>query len=233
MRHLVLLVLLFSGAADAKTRRDCPDLEPGAAYAGFRLGEKTHKAVQPDALPGWFLAKEAAVRLRMDPDGTVTEIEAPLPACVVAGRRIVESRRDPRVFAAALGTCGPMAVNEGGNVIRCDGLLVLSGGDGGRQPPTLRVLKAPAPPVACRSYAGEGGWADAGGAHAGGTLDVAANGPVCLREAVLTPKTRPDDVRTWGCHDDRRRGGVHLVCPGATFTFAGPGETLSAVTLDR
>ncbi len=231
MKRLTLLLLLVPAAVCAKTRRDCPDLDPGRAYAGFVLGEKTDRAVQPDAMPGWYLAKEAAVRLRLDADGKVAEIEAPLPACVVARRRTLESR-DARHLAALLGACGPVQVAEGGSTIECDGLLLGWGGFGGRQPPTLRVVKRPAPSVACAAYLDRGEYADAKGVQpaAGREIVVAIQGPVCTMRAALTPATTPGEVRREPCAEDARRGGVHVVCPEAVYSFAGPKQTLSRIT---
>jgi hypothetical protein len=233
MRHCILPALLIAGAADAKTRLDCTELDPGRALGAFKVGAKTDAAIQPDPLPGWFIAKEGAVRLRMDPDGTVAEIVAPLLPCAIAKGRIVESR-DPRALAATLGTCGPVAVTEGGNTIACDGVTIVSGAQGGRQAPTVRVAKTPGPPVACGSYVGLGFWAEPTGAHETKkaiVLDVAAKGPVCVdgRDAPVSVKTRPADVLREGCREEKRAGGVDLVCPDATFSFTG--AALSTVTV--
>jgi hypothetical protein len=222
----------MAGAAHAKTRRDCTELDPGHALGAFKVGAKTDAAIQPDPLPGWFIAKEGAVRLRMDPDGTVAEIVAPLLPCAIAKGRIVESR-DPRALAAALGTCGPVAVTEGGNTITCDGVTIVSSARGGREAPTVRVAKTPGPPAVCAIYAGLGAWADATGAHetkAAIVLD-AAKGPICVdgRDAPVSPKTRPADVLREGCREEKRDGGVDLVCPDATFSFTG--AALSTVTV--
>jgi hypothetical protein len=163
----------------------------------------------------------------MDGDGRVAEIEAPLPGCVVAARQI-HTTRDPRVLAAKLRICGPHAMSEGGGTIECDGLVLASG-----RAPTLRVLSRRAPPVACAAYLDRGEWADASGVQpaAGRSVDVATQGPVCTMRAALTPATTPGEVIREPCSVETPRGGTHVVCPEAIYSFAGPKQALTTITV--
>lgn len=213
----------------------CVPVEPGRSLGRFSLGGKPAGPTEPAGIPGWLRAtgKDAGVRLRVEGE-VITEVEAPLPACARLKDRVVEGD-DPRVLAAALGTCGPVERLEGGSRIQCEGARLHFAGPAAG--PTLRVLKQPGAASTCATYVDSGGRYDATGAHPAAppiVVNVAANGPVCAEGAAVavSTKTRVADLEPLGCRVDVRRGGTHVVCPYATYSFAGPTLALESVTIE-
>ncbi len=232
MAALLLCVTASAAAAPAAPQR-CEVLEPGV-----RLGERLSigtvlreaSAVEADPLPGWVRPKDPAnqgVRLRLDAAQRVVELEAPLPPCVTLGGRAIQASSIYEL-AAALGTCGPEQVNEGGNVIRCAGVTLTHSRSGS----TIRLSEAP---PTCDVYVRGAKWFDGAGSH-----DLKARPLELGQRRVCTPNVAaPLTARTTlaafeaaypSCHKEARRGATLLTCGELTFTFAGPTLQLAQVS---
>jgi len=234
--QLLIVTLLTTTAHAAVAEKTCEVLEPGKRLGDrFSIGTvlKAEKSVAPDALPGWHRPTDPAgkaVRLRFDADKKLVEFEAPLPACVQLGSRRVETA-SVHVLAAALGTCGPEKMLEGGNIMECSGVtLVTSGG--------AAAIRIAAPAGACSTYVAQGSWFDAGGAHPAKGTELAVGEPMlCLPNVTrpLNAKTSLADFKALGlpCREDAARGGTQLVCGDTTYSFAGPTLLLTRVGFAR
>ncbi|MEW6430873.1 MAG: hypothetical protein AB1730_05135 [Myxococcota bacterium] len=235
-----LLSLLFLAAtpASAAPSAECESLVPGKSLGTrYSLGTvlKAPEAVVPDAIPGWFRPSDPAgknVRLRFDDAKTLVEIEAPLPKCVALGERRIQTG-NPLVLAAALGTCGQVAVNEGANIVTCNGVTLVA-----TPTPLIRVQKStPAAAGECAVYLDDGGSYDASGVHAaspGFSHTLEATKPVCVTglKKPLTTKTIAADVKAMAppCQEKAMRGGTHLTCGDLVYSFAGPPATLATIS---
>lgn len=230
----VAVVLLSLSAQAAQPEKRCEVLEPGKRLGDrYSLGTtlKADSAVVADAIPGWYRPSDLvgiAVRLRFDADKRLVEFDAPLPACVQLGARRLDVP-NVHVLAAALGTCGVEKVNEGGTVIECAGVkLVTTGGAA-----FVRVF-APAP--ACTTYVTGKAWFDAAGAHPGAEL-VVGDRAVCVAnlDAVLGAKTSLAEFKTLGltCREEAARGATQVTCGETTYTFAGPTLLLSRLSFAK
>lgn len=245
-------LLLFVLLGRASAAEDCPRLEPGKALGRFSLGTKLNApdAVSPDALPGWSRPNDPTgreTRLRFDAARVLDAFDAPLPACVTLPTPKPHPWRgsDPRALAAALGTCGPEQILEGGTRIPCAGLaLVTTIGAGGleRRIQMRSGADAPAAPKAtCDTFLSSDGAVDATGLRAPPAdpkapieLEVAGR-TVCVtgRSMVLHAGTKPADVADAACTTEANRGGTHVRCGGTVFSFAGPNLALERIAVQR
>lgn len=232
------LAALPALAADA-----CPTLEPGRRLGErFSIGTalKAPDSVEADALPGWHRPKDPAgraVRLRFDAKNKLVELEAPLPACVRLGKREVATK-DPRALAAALGTCGPVQIQEGGNLIDCGGVRLVFGAAGGTATPTVRVTASKATKPACTHYVDGAGWVDATGAHTpkDGELSVPPKTRLCA-DGIAAPVPGGIDRAAFealrpGCAVQANRGATLVKCGAVTWIFAGPKAALHALRFE-
>lgn len=240
MTLAVALIPLQGALTPVAATEPCTGLVPGKSLGRYVLGTelKEPSTVEPDALPGWSRPKDPtgrAVRLRFDSKKALVEFEAPLPACLELPGRTLESP-DPLALAAALGTCGPMSIQEGGNLIACSGLDIVSGAAGGKAPPSLRMHGRPAPAASCAVYASPQGWADAKASHPATkafSLEPARTGPICIAgfPAPIRAQTRLVELERPGCKKEALRGGTHLTCGAVTFSFAGPDLALQSLSI--
>lgn len=224
---------------------DCPILEPGKALGRFSVGTvlRAPEAVKPDAVDGWFRPTDPAgaeTRLRFDDAKRLVGFDTPLPACVVLTGKQPVTLKAPSAhqLAAALGTCGPMQVLEGGNRIECEGLVLNMGSAGGAARVQIGVGATTRPALPCTAYVDADGIVDASGHHpvAGAPvrLEVGARA-LCLagRATAVSAATRPADVEGPGCTTEALRGGTHVRCGDTTFDFAGPANALQAISIRR
>ncbi|APR79631.1 Hypothetical protein A7982_04978 [Minicystis rosea] len=248
LRVVAALAFVSLAPACAKTTQSPPDappgcavLEPGHGVGRFTLGTqlKAPESVTPDTRPGWFrpTALDAPdTHLRFDGDKRLVELETPLPACVTLAGRTLD-KPDPQKLAAALGTCGPMEILEGGNRIPCDGLVIISGTlgpDGKIAPPILHFgAKTAAPKPGCNIYFDKDARVDDGGVKAVNTVKLGEKDVVCVagQSKPLTTATRPADVNHAGCREIPLRGGTRVQCGEQTYSFAGPMLVLDTVTI--
>ncbi|MGC4118351.1 MAG: hypothetical protein QM765_28115 [Myxococcales bacterium] len=233
----LMLVSVPAAAFAAEPAGACPALVPGKSLGErFVLGTvlKEDSAVQPDAVSGWFRPKDpagASVRLRFDADKKLVEFEAPLPTCLMLGGKRVEVS-DAHTLAAALGTCGPEAILEGGNVIECAGARLSTG----LKEKALRVLVQPAPSQLCAVYVAGSKWFDAAGAHES-VLEVKEK-PVCVDgvSKALTSQVSLSDFKAAtgsSCREEALRGATHLTCGERRYSFAGPKLMLSQISVKK
>ncbi len=248
---VALSTLAGAGAALAAPpdAESCPALEPGKAIGRYSLGTilKAPEAVAPAPLDGWFQPTDPAgqdTRLRFDAQKKLVAFDTPLPRCVTVPGTPPRALRDatPRQLAAALGTCGPEKVLEGGTWIECGGVAIVTTlGAKGIEHRLRMQSDAPskAPAVACDVYFDGDATTDADGAKPAtekpARLEVGTR-RVCLAgwPAALGANTRAADVtagRT--CKTEMLRGGTHVTCGEVTFGFAGPAEALHTITLAR
>ncbi|MCK6575161.1 hypothetical protein L6V77_29175 [Myxococcota bacterium] len=238
--------------APAPAAEPCPRLEPGRALGRFSLGTKltAPDSVEPDALPGWSRPKDPAgksTRLRFDTAGVLTAFDAPLPACVTLPSPKPHEVRtaELRSLAAALGTCGPEDIREGGTFIPCAGLsLVTSVGASGvehRLAMRSGPDAPPAPTATCDTWLDADGPVDVTGRRAPpaapgvpGELEIGTR-RVCLsgRSVVFTAATRPADVTDAACTTEANRGGTHVRCGRTLFSFEGPHLALARIRVER
>lgn len=162
--------------------------------------------------------------------------DTPLPACLkLAGPKPVTLRAPTlHQLAAALGTCGPEQVLEGGNLIVCDGVVLTSGLDG----PRVRVQKSPAAEKPCAVYFDADGATDAASAPAPSDAPAKIevhDRAICLigQPAPVSAATRPEQVASPACTTETNRGGTHVRCGATAFHFAGPKRTLESITISR
>lgn len=241
-----LLALLALVPAVAAAAEPCPTLQPGKAFDRFSLGTvlKEDSAVTPDALPGWSRPKtpgDEAVRLQFDPAKKLAVVDAPLPACLTLAGASPVTLKAPtlRQVAAALRTCGPEQIREGGNRIECAG-LALTTGMGARGLESRIVVRADAvgAKVPCDVYLDADGATDAETAPAPtdspAKLEVGGRN-VCVtgRHAPVSAATRPGDLASASCTTEALRGGTHVKCGATTFHFAGPTLALQSITITR
>lgn len=224
---------------------DCPSLEPGKALGRFSVGTvlKAPEAVKPDAVSGWFRPTDPAgaeTRLRFDHAKKLVGFDTPLPACLVLAGKPPVTLKAPSALqlAAALGTCGPMQVLEGGNRIECEGLALTMGSAGGAARVQIGVVATTRPALACTAYVDADGVVDAAGHHpvAGEPVRIeVGDRALCLagRPAAVSAATRPADVQGPGCTTEALRGGTHVRCGETTFDFAGPANALQAISIRR
>jgi hypothetical protein len=234
---------LWLAATPALAGEACPRLEPGKRLGErFSIGTvlKAPDSVEADALPGWHRPKDPAghaVRLRFDDKRRLVELEAPLPTCVQLGKRRIEAK-DPRAFAAALGSCGPAQILEGGNLIDCGGVRVVFGAAGGTAAPTLRIAAGRAPGKGCSHYVDGEGLIGARGREAlkDGEVPVPAGAALCV-EGLDRPIPAGIDRAAFealrpGCTVQANRGASLVKCGELTWIFAGPKNVLHALRVD-
>ncbi len=238
MFRACIFTLLALSAAPGYAAPDpgtCVELVPGRSLGRFSLGTevKEASALVPGSRPGWMQPAHPAeknIHLKFDEQKRLVAFEVPLPGCVtLAGNKIRAA--DVRILAAALGTCGPQQIYEGGNVILCENLRLISGAQGGAAPAYVAMAPSPKPTARCQRYLDTENWFDGAGGHplsAGTRLEITDKLNLCDQQ-VLSPSTKVEDIIAPGCEKESLRGGTHVRCGKITYSFAGPHLALSAV----
>ncbi len=250
MIHLSVFAFALSMCPPAPTESaepDCAVLVPGQSLGRFSLGTvlQEDSAVTADALPGWFRPSDpagAGTRLRFDDEKRLVTFDALLPACVTLAGTEPVTLRAPTLhqLAAALGTCGPEQILEGGNRIECAGVsLTTRLGENGLE---ARVAIGGSSQVAaarpCAYYADAAGVTEAFGVSqpgAGPVTIAVGDGSICVagRPAPITSETRVEDVGGPACAMEVNRGGTSVRCGDTVYRFAGPKLALQSIEIVR
>lgn len=126
----------------------CPiEIIPGKSIGSIKLGQSKKEL---EALKMTIKSVEASDLLivgrnlvHLDKKGLVVTVEAELgdlPSCLHVGDKELTKKMHPFELSRVFKKCQKTSVREGGNIIECDGIDIISGGWGGQQKtPLLRV----------------------------------------------------------------------------------------------
>lgn len=234
----LLLTTLFAGSAAAET---CMELKPGEGLGALKLG-MTMAQLKATGLP--IKQGHVEINYRVGPyevwvksdKVTAIEIKADEVACFqIKGAKVAFKGMSQGDLAQAIGGCGPIQMNTGGNVVTCGGGVELLQSMAGH---ALRVSDRATPPSpTCDRYVTPGA-----PKSPTASAEIKPGATVCAGTRVFTPKLvkglKPADVTALGGplrYNTRtttnNRGGTVVECPfqGVRLIFAGPSQALHRV----